>query len=65
MSDVERLVVFAVLMETGKGIVTKSPGYIMEKFDAARSLPYPEKLLDSENTRKFERWKRTWQRGAT
>lgn len=62
MVDVKRLVVFAILMENGEGIVDKSVDYICEKYELALSTPYPEQLLDLGNKRKLERWKRIWLR---
>jgi len=62
MVDVKRLVVFAILMETGDGIRYKSVDYVCEKYEAALSEPYPERLLDPNNREKLERWKRTWLR---
>jgi hypothetical protein len=58
--DVERLVCFAVLMETGNGIVTKSPDYIREKYEACMKVPYPAGLLDCWNEAKLEEWRTTW-----
>jgi hypothetical protein len=57
---VKRLVVFAILMETGDGIADKSPDYILEKFDAATHVPFPDELLDSNNKIKLQRWLKTW-----
>jgi len=57
---IKRLVVFAVLMETGEGIVSKSPEYILEKYYSALSVRFPENLLDLQNKTKFERWMDKW-----
>ena len=58
----KRLVVFCILMETGKGILTKSPSYIAEKWAAASTIPLEvlPQLLDQENTDKLRKWLETW-----
>lgn len=53
-------VVFAILMENNRGIVEKSPSYIMEKLDSCLD-PHPEGLLDINNLAKFNQWKRQWE----
>jgi len=60
MRDIKGLVVFAILMESGNGIVDKSPAYIWEKFQLAMISPSPEQLLDQKNRRKLERWLKNW-----
>ncbi len=57
-----RLVAFLVLMESGQGILTKSPRYIKEKFRATMEVPFPEELLDVENKVKFGRYFERWYR---
>ena len=59
--NIEGLVVFAILMENGEGIVNKSPRYILEKYQACMVLPDPKQLLDPGNLRKFEAWKKKWE----
>lgn len=54
--ELRRLVIFAILMEHGEGILAKRPEYIAEKFINAMTVPYPENLLDLTNKRKFKRW---------
>ena len=60
--SIKKLVAFAVLMQTGPGITSKSPGYILEKWDLVKNCP--EKLLitlmDPNNQRIFEEWLRVW-----
>ena len=58
----KRLVVFCILMETGKGILTKSPSYIAEKWAAASTVPLEvlPQLLDHENREKYRKWLETW-----
>lgn len=60
--SIKRLVAFAVLMESGDGILAKNPGYVEEKFWAAMQTPDPEHLLDAHNKEKYRRWMRRWQR---
>jgi len=60
MKEIERLVVFAILMETDDGIVGKSPAYIRKKFQQAMNLPNPEQLLDWINIEKFKEWCENW-----
>lgn len=60
--QVKRLVIFAILMENNKGILTKSTEYVMEKFLTVMAAPYPEEMLDWDNKRKFKEWCRRWSR---
>jgi len=50
-----KAVCFAILMENNDGIMSKSPSYILEKFQSA----CPE-ILDAHNKRKLVRWAREW-----
>ena len=59
-NELERLVIFCILMESGRGILGKSPSYIKEKFEATSSVPYPESLLDGDNRKKLEEYFRKW-----
>jgi hypothetical protein len=61
------LVVFAILMENNDGILGKSPGYILEKFEAAQTLGIPNGdwagaggLLDTPNKAKLQGWLGRW-----
>lgn len=56
----KRMLVFAILMESGEGVLDKSPKYVEEKFFAAMEVPYPENLLDSPNTRKLREYEKRW-----
>jgi len=61
--NVEQLVVFAILMENGQGIVSKSPDYILEKFRTCQAITDIELLkgiLDFGNRPKLKRWLETW-----
>ena len=59
-STLERLVIFAILMENDEGILEKSPEYIEEKFNNAMNVPYPLEMLDMMNKAKFKRWRDKW-----
>ena len=59
--ELRKLVVFAILMENGDGIIDKSPGYIWEKYQLAMGLKNPEQLLDVNNMVKFKDWLRKWE----
>jgi len=59
--ELKRLVIFCILMESGRGILGKSPAYIKEKFDASTLVPHPESLLDGVNMKKLEEYFRRWQ----
>ena len=57
-------VVFSILMEGGGGILTKSPGYIMEKLRTCEALSareYLAALLDSDNQAKLREWEKIWE----
>lgn len=60
--DIETLVMFCILMENNGGVKDKSPGYIREKYEAAKSRKPQDMLglLDNNNQRKFEDWKKLW-----
>lgn len=50
---------FAILMQN---ILTKSPSYILEKFESCLNLEEPEVLLDSFNLRLFNEYLEKWKR---
>lgn len=58
----KRLVAFCVLMETGDGILTKSPDYVLEKWELARDINADllEQLMDPINQAKFKKYLDTW-----
>ena len=61
--EIERLVIFAILMENGEGILSKAPDYIMEKWGQTQmklSFEYIFALLDGENQAKFRAWQKEW-----
>lgn len=57
-----KLVAFAVLMESGDGIRTKSPDYIAEKWHLATESPDDllPTLMDVLNRAKYYDYLRTW-----
>lgn len=60
-----QLVRFCVLMENGRGVIDKSADYILEKFEACRSLEGTDVELlkgglDLASKHKFERWIALW-----
>ncbi len=65
MNQIERLVVFAIFMENGQGIVGKAPDYIAEKWQVANlnvSDEYIIAHLDGLNQIKFRKWQRIWRK---
>jgi len=58
---VKRLAIFATLMQGQKGIVTKSPKYICQKFEIIMEVEYPENALDWINRQVYEKWLATWE----
>ena len=57
-------VVFSILMEGGGGILSKSPGYIMEKLRDCESMSereYLAALLDINNQAKLREWEEKWE----
>ena len=59
-----QLVVFSILMENDRGILSKAPPYILEKFQSCGLTEDNEfllQLLDDDNQRKFREWLRIWQ----
>lgn len=60
MSEIDKAVVFAILMQNGIGIIAKAPSYIMEKKDLVYSMTNPETLLDARNLKLFNDWYNRW-----
>lgn len=63
MDKIERLVVFSIFMENGRGIVGKAPDYIQEKWEVANMDTSDEFILahlDQINQAKFREWQRIW-----
>ena len=59
---VKRLATFAILMETGDGIITKSPTYMLEKWELVNKCPIDllHTLLDPQNNTKLNEYLRIW-----
>lgn len=51
--------VFAILMQD---ILTKSPSYLLEKFESCLNLEQPEILLDPINLAKMREYLTKWER---
>ena len=58
--EIEKAVVFAILMENNRGVIDKAPVYMMEKWDAVKLMSEPRRLLDDSNMRKLELWIKKW-----
>lgn len=64
MIDLRQAVTFAILMETHRGIIGKSPSYILEKLELVEGMKTEDELkslLDSFNRQKYETWKKLWE----
>ena len=62
---VKQLVAFSVLMEGDGGILGKSPGYILEKYNACLLCNgdcHLESMLDMSNKAKYVTWRLQWLR---
>jgi len=63
MDLIDRLVVFSIFMENGRGIRDKAPDYIGEKWkrvNADVSDEYIVAGLDSMDQAKYREWQRLW-----
>jgi len=60
MTDIKRLVAFAILMEAHEGILGKAPYYVYEKFSLTQHLEDPSQALDSNNKAKYEEYLKRW-----
>lgn len=61
------IVAFAILMENDKGILNKSPDYIMEKFQRycqGQGIQY-DWGLDLDNQSKLIKWIKRWMKNKT
>ena len=58
--NLRQAIVFAILMENNKGILSKSPRYVEEQLKFTNSMNKPEILLDAKNLAKFNKWKKEW-----
>lgn len=59
---VKRLVAFAVLMESGSGVLSKSPSCVLEKFELVLncSVSSLHTLMDMDNQAKYKRYLKEW-----
>jgi len=62
LDKMKRLVAFAILMENGEGVLTKVPGYVLEKYELAMTLPEEllPQMLDQVNKAKYQKYLRKW-----
>ena len=60
MSEMDRALTFAILMENGRGTVDKAPTYMIEKWNSVHEMRHPENLLDKANYEKFIYWQNRW-----
>jgi len=61
--DLLRLVAFLALMQSGEGLIDKSPDYILEKFSTValnRGNPDPAWALDATNRAIGQAWVDRW-----
>lgn len=61
--ELEQLVVFAILMQTGDGIMTKTPRYILEKAELcalSKTRDPLRGLLDMQNCALYDAWIEEW-----
>jgi len=61
--DILNLIAFCILMENGKGVVNKSPDYILKKLRRYWAGEENEWMwgLDRNNFKKLKEWARKWQ----
>jgi hypothetical protein len=59
-SELEKAVVFALLMQSNEGILSKSPEYVLEKWRTVHALDDPTQVLDRMNRSLLEKWKSQW-----
>ena len=60
---IKQLVTFAIMMEERGGIVSKTPDYVREKYDAVMSCQSDcqlVSLLDSGHNKKYNKWVDKW-----
>lgn len=61
--EVERMVVFSIITESGKGIADKSPDYILEKTEAVNTCESEHQLLSLlglKDRKKYDNWIQRW-----
>ena len=59
---IKRLVAFAVLMESGEGIESKSSSYVLEKWHLCMTVGEKglKGLMDPQNRDKYDAWLKEW-----
>ena len=62
MSNEETLkaVCFAILMQSGSGIISKAPSYVLEKHRTSSDTYSAYAVLDSNNQEKVRQWSKEW-----
>ncbi len=65
--NLKQAVVFAILMQSGQGIIGKSPDYVLEKLRLCEHLTeeYLFSPLDSHNREKLYEYQARWLRGES
>lgn len=59
--NVRQAVVFAILMQSGDGIMSKHPSYVLEKVRLVEDMSTPELVgLDANNKAIFDRYRAHW-----
>ena len=61
--SIGQLLVFAVIMQSGKGILGVAPSYLMDKYLEVGQYDNPEFLLDSTNKTIYDEWLDKWSVG--
>ena len=56
----KRMIAFALLMGAKEEILSKSPDYIIEKYDECVHTQLPSSLLDDVNTEILNRYLKKW-----
>jgi len=56
----KRATVFAILMQKGDGLTSKSPDYVFEKWYASQNVEEPESLLDPHGLQQLVEWAIKW-----
>jgi hypothetical protein len=55
--ELEAAVTFTILMQN---VQDKSPGYMLEKWEAVQREEHPRRLLDNNNLAKLKAWMEMW-----
>lgn len=55
--ELEAAATFVILMQNVDG---KSPGYMLEKWEAVKREEHPRRLLDNSNLMKLKNWMEIW-----